>query len=1095
MLAAASDTATLRPVLAAFGFDPSLEPLDPASRAALGIPPGCPDAHIARGKGALRALVLRTADHVALRETVRRIAGRLNTATPHILWLLIVADRDLGEIAFAAWPGDRTPPRVAALLVRRERIVDSDAETACALAAAQDDSDTLTHARWLDILGRESVNRRFYRSLERLTGDLAASLPERVPADDRGEIALLCTSRLLFLSFLEAKGWLDGDRGFLARTFDECAVTGGRYHRRVLLPLLHGTLNTRRSARSPAARAFGRIPFLNGGLFARTPVERRHRAALFPDDTLGALFSGLLTRYRFTAREDSATWSEAAIDPEMLGKAFESIMASRERRDSGAFFTPQPLVERVTTAALEHALASAGFPDAVAAIDDRMNEQRESLRERLSNLRIVDPACGSGAFLVHALERIAALHIRLGDPRDIVEVRRAVLTRTIFGVDRNPFAVWLCELRLWLAMVIESTTTDPYAVPPLPNLDHHIRVGDALAGEGLAPFAAPLPDRPAPSQGMAISRLRQRYVRATGRRKRNLARELDRAERARAIALIESALASNAARRRDLLAALRSRDLFGERPVAAASDRQALETLRERARELRRARRAIASGVLPFAFPTHFADAASAGGFDVVVGNPPWVRLHRIPADARAALRDRFQVFLAPGWQRGATIAHASPGFAAQVDLAALFVERSLELLRPGGTLSLLLPSKLWHSLAGATVRRVLHEHATLAELEDLERSPHAFDAAVYPSVLVAIRSAKACDRVMGGTGNGTAASNGASASPASPPAPMRLPAAPFLLATSNRSGTPLRWSIDSARLAFDDDPASPWLIVPPEVRAAFDALTHAGTALAHSALGRPRLGVKCGCNAAFLLTASGDHVPVEAAGDIDVTAPGRRGRIERALVRPLLRGESLRPWRIDPAARLDRILWPHDAAGNALRTLPPLARHWLAPWRRRLIARTDGGGRGPWWTLFRTDAARNDVPRVVWSDIGRTPRAMVLAAGDPTVPINSCYVVRCPTLADAHALAALLNGPLAAAWLNVLAEPARGNFHRYLGWTTALLPVPSDWVRARSILAPIGERASLDGHAPTAALLEAALEAYGLDELSCEPLLTWTAS
>ncbi len=87
------------------------------------------------------------------------------------------------------------------------------------------------------------------------------------------------------------------------------------------------------------ASAFGAIPFLNGGLFARVPAERRTRAA-FSDDAYGALIYDVFAQYRFTAAEESSAWSEAAVDPEMLGRAFESLMASAERRNTGAFFTP-----------------------------------------------------------------------------------------------------------------------------------------------------------------------------------------------------------------------------------------------------------------------------------------------------------------------------------------------------------------------------------------------------------------------------------------------------------------------------------------------------------------------------------------------------------------------------------------------------------------------------------------------------------------------------------------------------------------------------------------------------------------------------------
>ena len=1082
LLATASSIECLQPILSALGFDAASHPADATTRAALRIPPDYREISIARGPGALRALVATAPRTLGIREATTRVAGRLASSAPHILWLLVVTDPECDQLAFATWSIERRPPSIAALIVERARVVDSDGETLAALAAARGDIDVLTYARWLDILGRESVTRRFYRSLENVVHGLASSVSQRGTHEERTELALLCVSRLLFLSFLEAKGWLDGDRGFLARSFDECLANGGRYHRRVLLPLFHGTLNTRYSARAPAARAFGRVPFLNGGLFARTPVERRYRGLLFPDDQLGILFGNLLGRYRFTAREDSAAWSEAAIDPEMLGKAFESIMASRERRNSGAYFTPQSLVARVTSGALRRVLAKFGLTVEMseALLNGAAPEAlpRAAVRQSLARIRILDPACGSGAFLVHALERIASIHVALGDPRDLVEIRRDVLTRSIFGVDRNPFAVWLCELRLWLCMVIESQRADPLGVPPLPNLDHHIRVGDALAGDGLAPLAGPSSHQSSVGlsrrSAVAIASLRARYVRASGPRKQSLARALDRAERARATALIDAALELTSARRRDLLAAVRSRDLFGERHRVVAGDSAALAAFRTAARELRTARRAAVEGVLPFSFATHFSDSAAAGGFDVVIGNPPWVRIHRIPAASRSLLRSRFAVFHEPGWSRGAELACAGSGFSAQVDLAALFVERSLELLRDEGVFSLLLPSKLWRSLAGGSLRRLLRAHATVLELDDLSESPQSFDAAVYPSVVVASRG-KLVDRPGGPDVDGS----------------ETTPAAQPIAATLIRHSTSFRWPIDHVRLSFDADGASPWLIVPPDVRDAFDRLTAAGMPLGESVFGRPHLGVKCGCNAAFIVR---EHE--RSSGDPDlaeIEAPGRRGRIERDLLRPLVRGETLKPWSV-AATGAERILWAYDPSGAPLRTLPPLARHWLLPWRRRLMARTDGHGRGSWWTLFRTESARFDRPRVVWADIGRTPRAAVLAAGDTTVPLNSCYVARCPELADAHALAALLNGPLVAAWLGALAEPARGGFHRYLGWTMALLPLPPDWAAGRDILAPLGVRACAGGSVSTQELLIAALRAYRLEMENIAPLLAWAS-
>ncbi|HEY2896645.1 MAG TPA: hypothetical protein VGJ12_05870, partial [Gemmatimonadaceae bacterium] len=262
--------------------------------------------------------------------------------------------------------------------------------------------------------------------------------------------------------------------------------------------------------------------------------------------------------------------------------------------------------------------------------------------------------------------------------------------------------------------------------------------------------------------------------------------------------------------------------------------------------------------------------------------------------------------------------------------------------------------------------------------------------------------------------------------------------------------------------------------------------------------LGAPLLGVKCGCNEAFIVehdqhaswstrlgTAHSDRDSVT----VMVKAGERTAAIERDMLRPLLRGEGTIPWRASPSA--EAIIWTHDERG-ALPALPPHAAKWLARWRRRLGARSDARAGKAWWTLFRTPAASAGRARVVWADMGRTPRALLLPAGDQTVPLNSCYVVPCDDHEDALALTALLNSPLAAAWLHVLAEPARGGYHRYLGWTVALLPLPRDWRRARNLLAPFARRA-LDGNLPTACeLLDVATCAYRLRTADVAPLIAW---
>jgi hypothetical protein len=407
-------------------------------------------------------------------------------------------------------------------------------------------------------------------------------------------------------------------------------------------------------------------------------------------------------------------------------------------------------------------------------------------------------------------------------------------------------------------------------------------------------------------------------------------------------------------------------------------------------------------------------------------------------------------VFREAGWSPAG---EAATGFATQVDLAALFVERSLALAAPdGGAVALLVPAKLWRSLSGGALRRLISAEATLHRIEDWTDAPAAFDAAVYPSLVLA----------------------------------SRCGAARRTSVAVRRRPIDVEWSVPPDAIRLDErDAASPWLLLPPEVRRAFDRIRSRGEPLHGGVVGRATLGVKCGCNDAFMVDAVGVDREL-----IMVQHRGRTGSVEASVLRPLLRGEAVAPWRAPLSNRA--IVWTHGEGGTPLSSLPAAAARWLAPWRRRLRARTDLRGSGVWWMLFRTEAAGCARTRVVWSDFGRVPRAAILAEGDPTVPLNSCYVVACDDPLDALALAALLNSPVAAAWLNAVAEPARGGWHRYLAWTVELLPLPRDWPRARTLLAPIAERALL-GQPPTAEeLIIACCQAYRLRREDVAPLVAW---
>jgi hypothetical protein len=1117
LLARTDSLSTARPLARALGFDDHTA-VDASLRKSFGLSALVRKAELASGTGSLRLLVAEldpgdaSEPAIDVRERTRRVAAAISRSAPDRLWCLLLLDTKRAPdgtvgatLCFAAVTPHRSGTRIAALRIDCRRVLDSDADTVRALAAINEPDALIRHARLGDILRRDALGHRFYRALEHTVDSLARSIsPRRAVAgahaarapnrEERRELALLCASRCLFLAFLEAKGWLDGRRDFLLHHTVRQLEAGGRLHERLLRPLFFGTLNTPKRHRAPAARGFGAVPFLNGGLFSPTPLERRFQRWTFGDDAITDLVVSVIDRYRFTAHEDSVDWSEAAVDPEMLGRAFEGLMADTERRRSGSYYTPPALVAHTVRAALTALLPEtpltarlldgtiAGDETDDTAYDEAMKEERDRLRETIEQLRVIDPACGSGAFLVHLLETLDRLLAHTGDRRDSHTRRRDLLARCIFGVDRHPMAVWLCELRLWLSVVIECHAEHPDRVPPLPNLDHHIRVGDSLAG-GTFRFAPPGARR--------LTRLRERYTRASGVRKQQLADTLDREERARAVSEVRRRHDALRAERRGLLTTLRARDLFGERRRVQRAERVRLDALRGNARELHtEAQRLERGGALPFRFGAMFADVAAQGGFTLIIGNPPWVRPHALPAREREWLRREFRVMRSAGWREGATRAGAGAGFSAQADLSAAFVERSVQLLAPHGVLALLVPAKLWRTLSGGGVRRLLLEHTALREVHDWSDAPAQFDAATYPSLIVATRA------------------DAMEASPASPAttAPRRSASTS---SQSVRCGITRRHTVTFHRAAhslpLQGDPDAPWILLPPSAHSAFESLRAAGLPLGNTSLGRPLLGVKCGCNAAFLVHAE-EHAD-DGATVTSLSGPIRQGVIERTLLRPAIRGDSIagsfthdagggRVGDTTPPHDL-RVLWTHGADGLPLRTLPPASARWLAQWRPRLQSRRDSRHAQPWWTLFRTDAARSELPRLVWADIARRMRCTVLPAGDPSVPLNSCYVMRLPSLDDAHALHALLSSTIANAWLGVLAEPARGGFRRFLGWTVAAMPIPHDWARTVRLLRPYGAAlasASPDApsHVSLAALDAAVLQAFQLPPLLISPLLEW---
>ena len=771
--------------------------------------------------------------------------------------------------------------------------------------------------RAIEILTGEDAGRRFFAAFRAALENMAGSLPGRLAGEDRRTLALVQLTRVLFLYFVQAKGWLDGRPDFLRAVLDDSLARRRRLHRDLFRPLFFGTLNRERDARG-RARGFGRIPFLNGGLFEPHPLERDW-AGDVPDHCWRDAFDQVFERFRFTVHEGGAP---GEIAPDMLGRVFEGLMAPDERRASGAFYTPARLVARLVDSGLAAWLGHR--LDCPPAEATRRLERRDPAVTRiLATVTVLDPAVGSGAFLLGMLDRLAELRAGELPP---AALRRRILQENLFGVDRNPMAVRLAELRLWLAVIAREATTEPELVAPLPNLDGVVRQGDSLLDP--AWFLAGLDSRPV-REGPELAGLRQAFVTASGREKRECARRLRQGEvrvlgesLTRATTAIERELA-------EVLESARGRTLFGERRGLDVALRNRLRQLRARQREIRALERRLRrEGSVPwFRYECHFGDVSARGGFDLVVGNPPWIRAEELPERERAQLARRYR------WWRG-----TGRGFAHQPDLAVAFVERGLELLAPGGMLVMLVPAKLATAAYGTRLRAELAARNTLVIIADLRDDPAAaFAATTYPAVLVAAKASPRPRHTVG-------------------------------LSLEPRSGE----RIAQERLLG----GGPWVLASPDLLEVVAELRSRCPRLVERFT--PQLGVKTGANALYLepppdlepaVLRSGlrgrDAGPFAARGAVRLFFPhDERGepfsrlpphaaayvRAHESLLRARVDYQGGPVWslfRVRPAVALHRVVWPDLArqltalalTGPSASGVVPLNSCYVLPVPRREIA------------------------------------------------------------------------------------------------------------------------------------------------------------
>ena len=483
--------------------------------------------------------------------------------------------------------------------------------------------------------------------------------------------------RIVFLHFLQKKGWMgvpdgghwgEGKFRFMYKLFEEAtAEQQADFVHEVLEHLFFHALNTDRKADNDLydTRVFGekvRVPYLNGGLFEEDDADRCFKActdARFPTELFRDLFA-FFEQYNFTIDENDPDDAQVGVDPEMLGRIFESLL--EDNKEKGAFYTPKEIVQYMCRRSLT-AYLQADVPDErmrkkidefVRTKDYDCLRQPSSLRqqiaERLRTVKICDPAIGSGAFPMGLLRELYLCRIALEDEvkegrsKSHAEIKKEILQQNIYGVDLDRGAVDIARLRFWLSLVVDEDVPQP-----LPNLDYKIMQGNSLLERYKDVDLSTL----MPPQEIAGDRILSLF---------------------------------------DEQVDLRSQKLSeAKRRFYSATSHEEKEHLRSEIHSIIQERfdgvdgqNIDLSGVNVFAnsnfflWHTWFSEVFSRPtkeGFDIVIGNPPYISTKGVDKDDKKMYEQEY-------------------GFSD--DTYNLFTHRGLRLLAPNGCLCLITPETFW---------------------------------------------------------------------------------------------------------------------------------------------------------------------------------------------------------------------------------------------------------------------------------------------------------------------------------------------------------------------------------------------------------------
>lgn len=484
--------------------------------------------------------------------------------------------------------------------------------------------------------------------------------------------------QLVFLYFIQKKGWLGvdrdknwgtGDKKFLRNLFEGKYGSYNNFFNDILEHLFYEALASDRGPSAWFDKLNCRIPFLNGGLFEPVNGYEYQKTDLTIDNNLFKEIFDTFDLYNFTVKEDEPLEKEVAIDPEMLGKVFENLLPENIRKGNGAFYTPREIVHymcqeslinylynklnikevelspeekaeqqslfkkkkisqlKLTKEVIEEILSKEHIEHLIKKgcsnysnktvkeeMPSKVVEYARVLDKALCEIKVCDPAIGSGAFPVGMMNEIvrarAALSVYIDQPnRSIYELKRNAIENSIYGVDIDGGAVEIAKLRFWLSLVVDEE--DIKNIKPLPNLDYKIMQGNSLITSYEGIDFDEIVDEYKPNTQLTIN--------LWGDRSQDLKLELKNKQSE----FLKTPYATRKIELKKEIEDIIINIVKAKLEIKAKEGKLNLHEMEDKIRNF--AQNTENRNFFPWKL--FFSDAFDNGGFDIVIGNPPYITL------------------------------------------------------------------------------------------------------------------------------------------------------------------------------------------------------------------------------------------------------------------------------------------------------------------------------------------------------------------------------------------------------------------------------------------------------------------------------------